>query len=491
MGSSARGPDVVDRPLTSIARSYRSAFDHTASAQMVGRSGMSTIPHRSSGMQAPTPSPRADEAADVGGLQTAASDRAARLLQPRAAEGLPGQVWRARPRCGGWQRTRARAGGHRAGHAGARLPTGKQASSSGEMVVSCSRTTRLAPLRSGSPQTNKQTVPAPPAAALPQGCAMDLAPVQASTLLSLAWRTHRASVEQRLTIERSFQLFRWGVERPAVAAAAERLPGAPCHARIPVGRGHPLSAVRACYQMPQIEPARAGAKDSMMCGQTHASRTPHHHHAWRAPASPPDHGRPRLLPYRDSLLAHSLHRPPFSAGVFTAQQAPQLLAWALSAYYRHYKLYQYAFTARVTLELSSHAAGAGVEAPAQPAALQEALGPDEYQALLAERERQVRGAARRASEAAAAARNCAASSRCWRHEHRRSGPGAPPVRRRQTSSAGRWRRSRRPGLQQRRALLHRWRMSARPPPWLQSTRQRCLRRWRAKWGRWVPLLAGW
>ena len=41
-----------------------------------------------------------------------------------------------------------------------------------------------------------------------QARSMELSPLQASTLLSIVWRSHCASVQQRLTIERSFQLFR-------------------------------------------------------------------------------------------------------------------------------------------------------------------------------------------------------------------------------------------------------------------------------------------
>ncbi len=169
------------------------------------------------------------------------------------------------------------------------------------------------------------------------------------------WRTHRASVEQRLTIERSFQLFRCRGAVLCLPPGARALPAPAAGA----GANHP-SRPPTCDWQQQI----------------------------RIAARPAPPTRP---PRRDSLLAHSLHRPPFSAGVFPQQQAPQLLAWALSSYYRHYKLYQYAFTPRVTLELSSHAAGAEVEAPAQPAALQQALGPEEYQELLAEQERQVGG----------------------------------------------------------------------------------------------------
>jgi hypothetical protein len=39
-------------------------------------------------------------------------------------------------------------------------------------------------------------------------------------------------------------------------------------------------------------------------------------------------------------------RPPFSIGVFAQHETRAVLQWFISSYYRHYKLYQYAFTDR-------------------------------------------------------------------------------------------------------------------------------------------------
>lgn len=99
-------------------------------------------------------------------------------------------------------------------------------------------------------------------------------------------------------------------------------------------------------------------------------------------------------------MNHSLHRPPFSAGVFTLQQMSALVAWALHTYYRHYKLYQYAFTPRITMALATTEPGADVELPAGLPSLQEALSPEEYQALLEAQQQQVgRGRAAERSRA--------------------------------------------------------------------------------------------
>lgn len=49
----------------------------------------------------------------------------------------------------------------------------------------------------------------------------------------------------------------------------------------------------------------------------------------------------------DSLMTmHSVHRPPFSGQVFSLDDARHIADYLLHTYYRHYKLYLYAFSAR-------------------------------------------------------------------------------------------------------------------------------------------------
>ncbi len=50
--------------------------------------------------------------------------------------------------------------------------------------------------------------------------------------------------------------------------------------------------------------------------------------------------------FKDTLLRHSVQRPPAGVGVFTQSEFKRILEWGLDTYYRHYKLYQYAFTDR-------------------------------------------------------------------------------------------------------------------------------------------------
>ena len=49
---------------------------------------------------------------------------------------------------------------------------------------------------------------------------------------------------------------------------------------------------------------------------------------------------------KDLLLAHSIQRPPYSIGLLTLAEMKAALSWMLDTYYRHYKLYMYAFTDR-------------------------------------------------------------------------------------------------------------------------------------------------
>lgn len=50
--------------------------------------------------------------------------------------------------------------------------------------------------------------------------------------------------------------------------------------------------------------------------------------------------------FKSLMLSHSVQRPPYSIGLFTFPEYRAILEWGLDTYYRHYKLYQYAFTDR-------------------------------------------------------------------------------------------------------------------------------------------------
>ncbi|KAL1495662.1 hypothetical protein AB1Y20_016528 [Prymnesium parvum] len=55
--------------------------------------------------------------------------------------------------------------------------------------------------------------------------------------------------------------------------------------------------------------------------------------------------------FKTLLLTHSVERPPYSIGIFTRHEAKQISQYVLDTYYRHFKLYRYAFTMRHVKEI--------------------------------------------------------------------------------------------------------------------------------------------
>lgn len=55
--------------------------------------------------------------------------------------------------------------------------------------------------------------------------------------------------------------------------------------------------------------------------------------------------------FENRLVAHSVHRPPFSAQIFSLDDAKLISDYALNTYFRHYKLYMYTFTPREVAEV--------------------------------------------------------------------------------------------------------------------------------------------
>ncbi|KAM4606837.1 cilia- and flagella-associated protein 119 [Discoglossus pictus] len=56
--------------------------------------------------------------------------------------------------------------------------------------------------------------------------------------------------------------------------------------------------------------------------------------------------------FKELLLCHSVHRPPFSVDLFSPQQVLLISDYFLKTYFRHFKLYKYVFTPQVLLDLS-------------------------------------------------------------------------------------------------------------------------------------------
>lgn len=56
--------------------------------------------------------------------------------------------------------------------------------------------------------------------------------------------------------------------------------------------------------------------------------------------------------FRELVLTHSVHRPPWSLEIFSPAQIETITTHVINTYFRHYKLYKYAFTPKVRLDLS-------------------------------------------------------------------------------------------------------------------------------------------
>ena len=55
--------------------------------------------------------------------------------------------------------------------------------------------------------------------------------------------------------------------------------------------------------------------------------------------------------FRELLLRHSVNRPPFSTCLYSIAEVKDITDYVLSTYFKHFKLYKYAFTERVQLNL--------------------------------------------------------------------------------------------------------------------------------------------
>eukprot|EP00879_Flechtneria_rotunda_P014718 GHRR01015379.1.p1 GENE.GHRR01015379.1~~GHRR01015379.1.p1 ORF type:complete len:276 (+),score=103.63 GHRR01015379.1:522-1349(+) len=107
--------------------------------------------------------------------------------------------------------------------------------------------------------------------------------------------------------------------------------------------------------------------------------------------------------FKDTLINHSIQRPPFSVGVFSQDQMRSILDWMLDTYFRHYKLYQYAFTNRVTMSISTYHPSSLVQLVPKLPPLAEALTEEQRQQQLDEQQRQLEEQQRAEAAATAAA----------------------------------------------------------------------------------------
>lgn len=74
-------------------------------------------------------------------------------------------------------------------------------------------------------------------------------------------------------------------------------------------------------------------------------------------STPYDNFQDSFVYFRELLLRHSVHRPPFSTSLYGLTKVKAITDYVLSTYFKHFKLYKYAFTKRVQLNLKFHYSG--------------------------------------------------------------------------------------------------------------------------------------
>ena len=78
--------------------------------------------------------------------------------------------------------------------------------------------------------------------------------------------------------------------------------------------------------------------------------------------------------FQDLIAQHSVNRPPYSVCIFSPNEVKSINEYVLSTYFKHFKLYKYAFTKKVHLNL--FLSYSGEEAPAETESEQEVLSQE-------------------------------------------------------------------------------------------------------------------
>jgi hypothetical protein len=79
-----------------------------------------------------------------------------------------------------------------------------------------------------------------------------------------------------------------------------------------------------------------------------------------------------FLECKELLLSHAVERPPHQVGIFSVDDVRAANEYLLNAYFRHYTLYRYIFTAKLQVTLVQTAPH-GVETPSKPPPLADAM----------------------------------------------------------------------------------------------------------------------
>lgn len=74
-------------------------------------------------------------------------------------------------------------------------------------------------------------------------------------------------------------------------------------------------------------------------------------------STPYDNSRQCFQLLKELLVCHSVNRPPYSTGMFSVSQVKSITDYVLQSYFKHFKLYKYAFTKKLHMDLTLHYEG--------------------------------------------------------------------------------------------------------------------------------------
>ena len=80
-------------------------------------------------------------------------------------------------------------------------------------------------------------------------------------------------------------------------------------------------------------------------------------------STPYDNSQQCFQLLKDLLVCHSVNRPPYSTDLFSVGQVKSISDYVLQSYFKHFKLYTYAFTKKVHMDLTFHYEGVVDDTP--------------------------------------------------------------------------------------------------------------------------------
>jgi len=86
--------------------------------------------------------------------------------------------------------------------------------------------------------------------------------------------------------------------------------------------------------------------------------------------------------FKDLIHCHSVNRPPYSIELFSPDEVRKITEYTINTFFRHFKMYKYAFTPVVRLDVN--VGYIGMPASPEPSVHEEPLAGEESQSMVAE-----------------------------------------------------------------------------------------------------------